>query len=133
MAILLSFSESFNCDIVAYFELEDRLPKEIRFEKMLQSVHDAINYEKVLSRKGLFDLITLNIEVTKIEKIAPKAQLFRKSGSWRTYHSDSILVWGNDPNRRYILVALIDDPNGEQIIRSLVKPIERVLKTKRKS
>ncbi|MEP3836117.1 MAG: serine hydrolase [Algibacter sp.] len=67
--------------------------------------------------------------VNTIEKIAPAAKLFRKSGSWRTYHSDSILVWGNDPNRRYILVALIDDDNGEQIIRSLVKTAEKVLKT----
>ena len=67
--------------------------------------------------------------VSMVEKIAPDALLFRKSGSWRTYHSDSILVWGNDPERRYILVALVDDANGEQIIRNLVKPAEKVLKT----
>ncbi|SFZ91892.1 beta-lactamase class A [Flaviramulus basaltis] len=68
--------------------------------------------------------------VSTLDKIAPNAHLFRKSGSWQTYHSDSILVWGNDPSRRYILVALIDDSNGEQIIRDLVKPIEKVLKNK---
>ena len=68
--------------------------------------------------------------VSTLDKIAPNAQLFRKSGSWQTYHSDSILVWGNDPGRRYILVALIDDSSGEQIIRDLVKPIEKVLKSK---
>ncbi|ULC60805.1 class A beta-lactamase-related serine hydrolase [Flaviramulus sp. BrNp1-15] len=68
--------------------------------------------------------------VSTLDKIAPNAHLFRKSGSWQTYHSDSILVWGNDPNRRYILVALIDDSNGEQIIRDLVKPIEKALKNK---
>tara|TARA_R110002074_G_scaffold59183_2_gene144266 strand:+ start:54871 stop:55776 length:906 start_codon:yes stop_codon:yes gene_type:complete len=66
--------------------------------------------------------------VNTLDKIAPNARLFRKSGSWRTYHSDSILVWGKDSNRRYILVALVDDANGEQIIRNLVKPIEKVLK-----
>jgi len=66
--------------------------------------------------------------VNTLEIIAPSARLFRKSGSWKTYHSDSILVWGKESNRRYILVALIDDPNGEQIIRNLVKPIEKVLK-----
>lgn len=66
--------------------------------------------------------------VSMIEKIAPQAKLFRKSGTWKTYHSDSILVWGTDTNRRYILVALIDDPSGEQIIRNLVTPIEKVLK-----
>ncbi|MDV7140869.1 serine hydrolase [Maribacter sp. TH_r10] len=65
--------------------------------------------------------------VNTLDKIAPNARLFRKSGSWKTYHSDSILVWGENPNRRYILVALVDDPSGEQIIRDLVKPVEKVL------
>ncbi len=69
--------------------------------------------------------------VNTLDNIAPDARLYRKSGSWRTFHSDSILVWGNNPNRRYILVALIDDAGGEQIIRDLVKPIEKVLKTER--
>lgn len=67
--------------------------------------------------------------VSVLDGIAPKARLFRKSGSWRSFHSDSILVWGS-PSRRYILVALIDDPSGEQIIRNLVIPIEKVLKSK---
>ena len=66
--------------------------------------------------------------VNTLDKIAPNARLFRKSGSWKTYHSDSVLVWGKDPNRRYILVALIDDANGEQIIRNLVKPVEKVIR-----
>ncbi|MGM5470358.1 serine hydrolase [Flavobacteriaceae bacterium LMO-SS05] len=68
--------------------------------------------------------------VNTIEKIAPNASLFRKSGSWRTYHSDSILVWGDNPDRRYILVALVDDSNGEQIIRNLAKSAEKILKKK---
>lgn len=68
--------------------------------------------------------------VNVIEQIAPDAQLFRKSGSWENFHSDSILVWEKDSNRKYILVALVDDAAGEAIIRSLVKPIEKVLKIK---
>jgi len=66
--------------------------------------------------------------VNTLDKIAPNARLFRKSGSWRNFHSDSVLVWGQAPDRRYILVALIDDSSGEQIIRNLVGPIEKVLK-----
>lgn len=66
--------------------------------------------------------------VNTIERIAPNARLFRKSGTWSTFHADSILVWG-DPNRRYILVALIDDKNGEQIMRQLVEPIEKAMKS----
>ncbi|WP_344929150.1 serine hydrolase [Aquimarina addita] len=64
--------------------------------------------------------------VNTLDKIAPNAKLFRKSGSWKNFHSDSILVWG--PKRKYILVALIDDSYGEQIIRDLVIPLEKVLK-----
>jgi beta-lactamase class A len=66
--------------------------------------------------------------VNTLSLIAPNARLFRKSGTWKTYHSDSILVWGEEDDRKYILVALVDDPNGEDIIRNLVKPVERVLK-----
>jgi len=66
--------------------------------------------------------------VNTLDQIAPNARLFRKSGSWKNFHSDSILVWGKDPQRRYILVALIDDANGESIIRNLVVPVEKVLK-----
>lgn len=62
-----------------------------------------------------------------LDQIAPTAQLFRKSGSWKYYHSDSILVWGKDGKRRYILVALVQDQNGEKIIQNLVKPIEKVI------
>jgi len=66
--------------------------------------------------------------VNTLDQIAPEARLFRKSGSWRNFHSDSILVWGKDPKRRYILVALVEDVSGEKIIRNLVKPIEKALK-----
>lgn len=64
--------------------------------------------------------------VNTLDQIAPKAQIYRKSGSWRNFHSDSALVWG--PERRYIIVVLLDDSYGEQIIRKIVKPLERVIK-----
>lgn len=64
--------------------------------------------------------------VNTLDRIAPDARLFRKSGSWKNWHSDSILVWGED-GRKYILVALIEDPSGEQIIRNLVQPAELAL------
>jgi beta-lactamase class A len=63
--------------------------------------------------------------VNSIEKVAPKAKIFRKSGTWQNWHTDSALVWG--PERRYIIVALIEDPDGEKICRDLVFEIEKVL------
>ena len=68
--------------------------------------------------------------VNTLDRIAPDARLFRKSGSWKSWHSDSILVWGED-GRKYILTALIESKNGEQIIRNLVKPAEKALRNSR--
>lgn len=67
--------------------------------------------------------------VNTLDKIAPNATIYRKSGSWKHWHADSALVWG--PKRKYIIVALIDNAAGEQIIRNLVVPVEKVLKKSR--
>ncbi|MDE0599028.1 MAG: serine hydrolase, partial [Dokdonia donghaensis] len=67
--------------------------------------------------------------VNTLDKIAPKADIYRKSGSWKNWHSDSVLVWG--PERKYILVALIEDTQGEQIVRDLVIPLEKAMKKSR--
>ena len=67
--------------------------------------------------------------VNTLDKIAPKATIYRKSGSWKSWHADSALVWG--PKRKYIIVALINNASGEQIIRNLVVPVEKVLKKSR--
>src|SRR5690348_15441992 len=61
-----------------YFELEDRLPKEIRFEEMLSFVQNRINFDRILNRKTISDLIVLNCGATKIEKLAPKQYTVRR-------------------------------------------------------
>lgn len=61
-----------------YFELEDRLPKEIRFEQMLGLVMDDIKFDRVLNRKTIYDLTVLNLAATKIERIAPLQYTVRK-------------------------------------------------------
>ena len=68
--------------------------------------------------------------VNVLDEIAPRATVYRKSGSWRNYHSDSAMVWG--PNRRYIIVALVEDGTGEQIMRRLVRPLDKILKKDKK-
>ena len=65
--------------------------------------------------------------VRTIDQVAPKAKVFRKSGSWRTYHSDSALIWGSSW-RKYIIVALVDDPSGEQIMSELILEVDNKLK-----
>ncbi len=65
--------------------------------------------------------------VNTLDQVAPQAKVFRKSGSWRTYHSDSALIWGSSW-RKYIIVALADDPSGEQIMRELILEVDKKLK-----
>ena len=64
--------------------------------------------------------------VNTLDKLAPGATMYRKSGSWKNYHADSILV-DDGGDRRYILVALAEDAQGEQIMRDLVKLAEKVI------
>jgi hypothetical protein len=61
-----------------YFEHEDRLPKEVRFEKMLASVLKWINFERIINRKSLHDFIVLNLSATKIERESPGKYTVRK-------------------------------------------------------
>lgn len=63
---------------IAHFKLQDRLPKEIRFEEMLNAVKSEIKFDRVANRKTIYDLITINCAVTKIEKLSNKKYTVRK-------------------------------------------------------
>jgi beta-lactamase class A len=98
-----------------YLVAEGRLINEQRSEQMLD----------ILSNPGINHKFVNTLSI-----IAPDAQLFRKSGSWRNWHSDSVLVWG-DEWRRYIVVCLVEDENGERIIRNVIPAVETILKPAR--
>jgi beta-lactamase class A len=40
-----------------------------------------------------------------------------------------VLIWGSKW-RRYILVALVEDANGENILRNLIPSVESVMQSK---
>jgi len=65
--------------------------------------------------------------VAVLAEAVPPNRLYRKSGEVRGFHADSILVWG-ETWRRYILVSLIEDERGEQILKELVPVAEHVLR-----
>ncbi len=84
------------------------------------------------SREMLEILVDPGIEhkfVNVLKKMAPSARIFRKSGTWKTWHSDSVMVWGPEW-RRYIAVALVEDAKGEMVLRTLLPALESVLKNK---
>jgi beta-lactamase class A len=57
----------------------------------------------------------------------PPNYLYRKSGEWKLWSSDSILVW-TGTWRRYILVAMVEHAQGEQILRELLPAMEQILR-----
>ena len=64
--------------------------------------------------------------VSVLEGEVPGNYLYRKSGDFRIWQSDSILVW-DKTWRRYILAALVEHPQGEEILRKLVPLAEHIL------
>lgn len=63
--------------------------------------------------------------VNVLDRVAPDAKVYRKSGSWSTFHADVAMVQG--PGRNYIITALVDDAAGEQIIRDLGTVLDKLL------
>jgi beta-lactamase class A len=53
------------------------------------------------------------------------ANIFRKSGSWRDYHADSAIV--EHDGRRYIAVALAEDPNGGEWLSHLIVGMDKAV------
>ncbi len=66
--------------------------------------------------------------VSVLDRVAPNAKVYRKSGTWETWHTDSALVW--DTDRRYIVVALAEDASGETMLRELMLKIDTALVSK---
>jgi beta-lactamase class A len=64
--------------------------------------------------------------VSQIEERAPDAKLYRKSGTWKQWHADAIMVQGTRW-RDYILVGLVESDNGEAIIRQVLPVVEELI------
>ena len=93
----------------------------------LLATHRLINEHR--SEQMLNDLIDPRLHhkfVSQLDELAPRATLFRKSGTWRQWHSDAIMVRGVSW-RNYILVGLIESENGEQILRSVLPAVEELM------
>jgi beta-lactamase class A len=65
--------------------------------------------------------------VSVLEGAVPPNRLYRKSGEFGIWYSDSILVWGQTW-QRYILVSIVEHQQGEQILRKLVPMVEHILR-----
>ncbi len=63
--------------------------------------------------------------VAGLEKRYPQARLYRKSGTWKNFHSDSAIV--ERDGRRYIAVALSDDARGGEWLKALIGGLDEAV------
>jgi len=72
----------------------------------------------VLSRPGI------SHKFVKGLKAYPDLEIFRKSGTWKTYHADSALV--KTDGLAYIMVALANNLNGSAWLEQLAAPLHEL-------
>ena len=63
--------------------------------------------------------------VRALHRVNPDATLFRKSGTWGTFHSDSVLV--ERDGHAYIAVALANGVRGETWLGEIIVALDRLI------
>ncbi|MFQ5345263.1 MAG: serine hydrolase [Mariprofundus sp.] len=56
------------------------------------------------------------------------ARIFRKSGTWRQFHSDSGVIIDDEAGYRYIIVSLANHPDGADGLRRLAIAVDKAVK-----
>ena len=79
----------------------------------LVSDDSSLRMKTMLADPAIKHKFVLGLSVNR-----PDAKIYRKSGTWRTYHSDSAIV--ERDGRRYIAVALADSPSGGTWLANLI-------------
>lgn len=63
--------------------------------------------------------------VKGIEAVYPESHIFRKSGSWKSFHSDSAIIERN--GRRYIAVAMANNARGGKWLSDLIVSMDKLI------
>ena len=81
-----------------------------------------------LSRKMKAILADPAIEhkfVRGLKAVHPDSRIYRKSGTWKHYHSDSAII--EHDGRRYIAVALAKSPQGDKWLSDLIVAMDDLI------
>jgi len=63
--------------------------------------------------------------VKGLKEVQPDSEIYRKSGTWGPYHSDSAIV--EHHGRRYIAVALAKSTQGEKWLQKLIVALDDII------
>ena len=86
----------------------------------LVSPEYSAEMKEILSKPGIHHKFVKGLENEK-----PGAEIFRKSGTWSDWHADAALVEHN--GKRYIAVALIEDPQGGNALSRLIVKMDDLI------
>jgi len=84
----------------------------------LVSPESSRQMKNMLSRPGINHKFVKGLSDTD-------AKIFRKSGSWRTYHADSAII--EHDGRSYIAVALANDSHGGEWMKQLIRKMDHII------
>lgn len=87
-------------------------------DKLVDPEHCRLMKE-VLSRPGI------NHKFVKGLSGIPGVMIYRKSGTWRDWHSDAALIESN--GHRYVLAALTKDPDGGKLLEKLAAGAHEII------
>ncbi len=91
-----------------------------RFYYLLET-NRLVNPELTVKMKEILSEPALNHKFVKGLKARPGVTLYRKSGTWKQFHADSVLVeYGR---QKYIMVGLAEDPQGGKWLEQLAAPL----------
>ena len=63
--------------------------------------------------------------VKGLKAVQPDSEIYRKSGTWGPYHSDSAII--EHDGRRYIAVALAKSHHGEEWLQKLIVALDELV------
>jgi len=77
--------------------------------------------KSILAHSGISHKFVKGLEA----KHYPDLHIYRKSGTWRSYHADSALI--EHDGRRYIAVAIAQDPKGGVWMQQLIREMDDII------
>ncbi len=85
----------------------------------LVDAQSSAEIKEILSKPGI------NHKFVKGLENMPGCEIYRKSGTWYNWHSDAALVEHN--GKKYIAVALMQDPHGGEIFPKLIVKMDELI------
>ena len=79
-----------------------------------------------LMKELLADSLINHKFVKGLKSKNPNAEIYRKSGTWRNYHSDSALIERPD-GRKYIAVGLTQNDNGSALLEKIIVELDNLM------